>query len=244
MLVAYLLAQQEALADDTLSEPCTNDHAFCDTWKVAGECHKNKSFMDATCPLACGACPPPIPRHLIELADDAAYIDLEQGRIVLGFFKNAAPLTTDNILNLFRKGCFRNNHIFRLDRGFVAQVQSVSKTNSRGEISDECDHLGRQRVPLEPSPIRHVPGVLSMGRSEDRNSGTSSFSMLLGKAPHLDNEYTIFGKVVSGVEILRYLEAVTEVKQQGIFVMPKKRITIVDAGVGSLATLSAPPREL
>lgn len=49
-------------------------------------------------------------------------------------------------------------------------------------------------VPLEVrSDVKHVTGVVSMGRYDDKNSGTSSFSMLLGNAPHLDMQYTIFG---------------------------------------------------
>jgi len=50
-------------------------------------------------------------------------------------------------------------------------------------------------VPLEVQPgVKHTEGVLSMGRFDDPNSGKSSFSILLGAAPHLDNQYTIFGK--------------------------------------------------
>ena len=49
-------------------------------------------------------------------------------------------------------------------------------------------------VPLEVQKgVIHTKGVVSMGRYDDPNSGTSSFSMLLGNAPHLDMQYTIFG---------------------------------------------------
>lgn len=52
-----------------------------------------------------------------------------------------------------------------------------------------------KKVPLEVRPdTKHHLGVLSMGRYEDPNSGTSSFSILLGDAPHLDMQYTIFGR--------------------------------------------------
>ena len=61
--------------------------------------------------------------------------------------------------------------------------------------------------------------------SPDPSSGGSSFSMLLGKAPHLDQQYTVFGKVLRGDEVLSQLETV-KTKKEGIFVMPLERITI------------------
>ena len=56
----------------------------------------------------------------------------------------------------------------------------------------------------------------------------SSFSMLLGRASHLDGEYTVFGKVLAGDDVLAKLEQV-ETRKEGIFVMPKQRITISSA---------------
>ncbi|KAG2500753.1 hypothetical protein HYH03_001515 [Edaphochlamys debaryana] len=70
------------------------------------------------------------------------------------------------------------------------------------------------------------PGVTSMGRYEDPDSGASSFSILLGSAPHLDMQYTAFGKVTEGMEVLRAFEELPT-KREGIFVMPLKRITIL-----------------
>jgi len=85
-------------------------------------------------------------------------------------------------------------------------------------------------VPGEFTAVRHVRGILSMGRMSDPDSGGSSFSMVLGRAAHLDTEYTVFGKVLSGEDVLAKLETV-ETKKSGIFVMPKQRITITRAWV-------------
>ena len=86
----------------------------------------------------------------------------------------------------------------------------------------------QKNVPAEFTPIRHKRGILSMGRMDDPNSGGSSFSMLLGRAPHLDQQYTVFGEVLAGDDVLAKLEGV-ETHKQGIFVMPKERITITSA---------------
>jgi len=85
-------------------------------------------------------------------------------------------------------------------------------------------------VPGEFTEVPHVRGILSMGRMSDPNSGGSSFSMLLGRAAHLDAQYTVFGKVLRGDSVLAALEKV-ETKKEGIFVMPKTRITIARAVV-------------
>ncbi|XP_027097142.1 peptidyl-prolyl cis-trans isomerase CYP23 [Coffea arabica] len=71
-------------------------------------------------------------------------------------------------------------------------------------------------------------GILSMGRYSDPDSAQSSFSVLLGDAPHLDGQYAIFGKLTKGDETLRKLEQLPT-KKEGIFVMPTERITILSS---------------
>ncbi|KAJ8574330.1 hypothetical protein K7X08_026135 [Anisodus acutangulus] len=70
----------------------------------------------------------------------------------------------------------------------------------------------------EFSEVKHVRGILLMGRYNDPDSGCSSFSMLLGNAPHLDGNYAIFGKDTKGDETLRKLEQLPT-RREGIFVM-------------------------
>lgn len=69
-----------------------------------------------------------------------------------------------------------------------------------------------------------------MARWSDPDSATSSFSVMLGTAPHLDGEYAVFGEMVEGEETLRKIEAV-ETTKSGIFVMPKERIEILSTYV-------------
>lgn len=69
-----------------------------------------------------------------------------------------------------------------------------------------------------------------MARWSDPDSATSSFSVLLGTAPHLDGKYAVFGEMVEGEETLRKIEAV-ETTKSGIFVMPKERIEILSTYV-------------
>lgn len=80
----------------------------------------------------------------------------------------------------------------------------------------------------EFSDVKHVRGILSMGRYADPDSASSSFSMLLGDAPHLDGQYAIFGRVTKGDETLKKLEQLPT-RREGIFVMPTERITILSS---------------
>ena len=187
--------------------------------------------MHTGCPVACNSCPKPVDPKLLELGDERVTLEIEGfGKIVLAFFPNAAPVTVAHISKLFRLGCYDTDHIFRVDKGFVAQIQSVYAGAVTKTLSQECSTEAMKTVPAEFTSIRHVRGILSMGRTEDPNSGGSSFSMLLGRAAHLDNEYTVFGKVMEGDEVLAALEQV-ETRKEGIFVMPKQRITITRATV-------------
>ena len=95
-----------------------------------------------------------------------------------------------------------------MDKGFVAQIQSVSRASVTMPLSAECDVEAAKTVPGEFTPVPHTRGILSMGRMADPNSGGSSFSMLLGKAPHLDNQYSVFGKILRGDAVLSQLEQV------------------------------------
>lgn len=142
-----------------------------------------------TCPKSCDTCPKPVDPSLLQLGPERVLMDVEgYGSITLGFYPNAAPVTVAHILKLFRLGCYDTNHIFRVDRGFVAQMQSVHSASVQTPLSAECKAESDKTVPAEFTNIRHVRGTLSMGRLADPDSGGSSFSMLLGRAAHLDNQ--------------------------------------------------------
>jgi predicted RecA/RadA family phage recombinase len=105
-------------------------------------------------------------------------------------------------------------------------------------LSSVQRHEGSKTVPAEFSDVKHVRGTMSLGRYDDPNSGTSSFSILLGAAPHLDGKYTVFGRMTSGDEVLNAMEKV-ETRTEGIFVMPKERIQIHSSYVYSASQDSA-----
>eukprot|EP00268_Persea_americana_P020364 TRINITY_DN20570_c0_g2_i1.p1 TRINITY_DN20570_c0_g2~~TRINITY_DN20570_c0_g2_i1.p1 ORF type:complete len:227 (-),score=37.54 TRINITY_DN20570_c0_g2_i1:245-925(-) len=147
------------------------------------------------------------------------------GDIEFGFFPRVAPKTVEHIFKLVRLGCYNTNHFFRVDKSFVAQVADVVGGRT-APMNEEQRVEAEKTVVGEFSHVKHVRGILSMGRYSDPNSASSSFSILLGDAPHLDGEYAIFGRVTKGDETLRKLEELPT-RREGIFVMPTERITIL-----------------
>lgn len=149
------------------------------------------------------------------------------GDIEFGFFEDVAPKTVDHIAKLVRLGAYNSNHFFRVDRGFVAQVADVLG-GREAPLDAKQREEAEKTVIGEFSNVKHTKGILSMGRYSDPDSATSSFSILLGDAPHLDRQYAIFGKVTKGYETLARLEELPT-KQEGIFVMPVERINILSS---------------
>ena len=157
-----------------------------------------------------------------------AVFETKFGEIEFAFLPEVAPVTAAHIFRLVALGAYAGCHFFRVDRGFVAQVSEAAggRPADWPPLSDAARAEAAKTVPLEVrAGVRHVAGVLSMGRFDDPNSGTSSFSILLGPAPHLDMQYTVFGRVTRGMDALRRMEGV-ETRREGIFVMPKERVTI------------------
>jgi len=102
--------------------------------------------------------------------------------------------------------------------GLTLQQNEHARKKIRGE------HVGQT--------IKHRKGTLSMARFNDPDSGTTSFSILLGDATHLDGQYCQFGELISGFEVLDELQKL-ETTKSGIFVMPKERIEIMSTYVTS-----------
>lgn len=80
-------------------------------------------------------------------------------------------------------------------------------------VSDKNRAVFGKHIPGEFSNLPHKKGILSMARFTDPNSGTTSFSILLGNAPHLDGQYAVFGRVVEGMDILDRLQTLETKKE-------------------------------
>jgi cyclophilin family peptidyl-prolyl cis-trans isomerase len=110
-----------------------------------------------------------------------------------------------NFLRLAEAGVYEGMAFHRVVKGFVVQT---------GHLPTRKDPLGeRQQSYIRPLEAEfndqtHDLGTLSMARTDDPDSATSSFFIVLARTPALDGKYTVFGKVESGVEVAQKIEAV------------------------------------
>ena len=134
--------------------------------------------------------------HKIDNNYPKAIINTKYGDIICGFFPDIAPVTSNHIINLIKKGYYNNTQFGRIEPGFVIQTDICKD-------SIECN----KKIKAEFSNLKHKRGILSMGRElHDINSNSSSFSILCGDAQHLDKKFTIFGKVIKGNDIIKTIE--------------------------------------
>jgi len=111
--------------------------------------------------------------------------DTSMGPITLGLFPEAAPGHCRNIIGLTKIGFYDSIIFHRVIKGFMNQVGCPLGTGTGGP---------GYTIDAEFNDISHEPGVLSMARTSDPNSAGSQFFMCTATVPHLDGQYTVFGK--------------------------------------------------
>ena len=124
----------------------------------------------------------------------AAVITLEKGgEIRLEFYPEDAPKTVENFVTLAKKGFYNGLNFHRVVADFVVQGGCPKGTGTGGP--------GYQ-IKAEVNKQKHVRGTVAMARSQDPDSAGSQFYICYGSTPHLDGQYTVFGHVVSGMELV------------------------------------------
>ena len=138
--------------------------------------------------------------------DDVMIMKLKNGKVKIELFKDVAPKHLEIIVTLANEKKFDGVVFHRVIDGFMAQTGDVQFGNSNSPNFDlRKAGTGGSEYPdlkAEFSNLPHVRGTLSMARSSDPNSANSQFFICFEAAPHLDGQYTIFGKVVIGMELI------------------------------------------
>jgi peptidyl-prolyl cis-trans isomerase B (cyclophilin B) len=123
-----------------------------------------------------------------------ATITLEKGgEIRLEFYPEDAPKTVENFVTLAKKGFYNGLNFHRVVPDFVVQG-GCPKGNGTGGPG--------YQIKAEFNKQKHVRGTLAMARSQDPDSAGSQFYICYGATAHLDGQYTVFGRVVSGMELV------------------------------------------
>lgn len=141
-----------------------------------------------------------------ELSKERVILHTNFGDVVLAFYPKVAPNHVAQILAMAKAGVYDGMAFYRLEKGFVLQLENYD--TRKVPVTDEQLATIHKLAP-EFSSLLHTRGILSMARYDDPiDSAEASFSILLGDAPHLDNQYTIFGKVVEGMDVVSAIEEV------------------------------------
>src|SRR5437588_11888838 len=159
-------------------------------------------------------------------SNEVAVIKTSEGDMVVQFWKDAAPNTIENFKKLARSGFYNGTIFHRIVKGFMIQggdpnSKDPAKENKYGEGGPGY------KIKAEFNDHSHQRGVVSMAREPDPDSAGSQFFVCLAPVTRLDHQYTTFGKLIKGDDVLEKIgnTAVTR-NSMGEMSKPTKRVVI------------------
>src|SRR5439155_17317304 len=158
-----------------------------------------------------------------KMAGKGVALETEDGAIVIEMLPAKAPETARSFLNLAATGALDTTTFTRVVKGFVIQGGNLSTSE---KWSAELAARMSRHLPDEPSDVKHVRGIVSMARSDEPNSATTHFFILVGDGPHLDGKFSAFGRVTKGMEVA---DAINRAPSEGE--KPMTPVRIKHAGV-------------
>ena len=149
-----------------------------------------------------------------EKENNVAVISTNFGDMVVEFYPDIAPMHVESFMALANEEYFNGTTFHRVIPGFMIQGGDPNSRNENrathgtGGRAGKFFGLGNEEdpstwlIPQEFSDTPHVKGILSMARTNDPNSASSQFFVCHDNANFLDNNYTVFGKVIDGLDII------------------------------------------
>lgn len=157
---------------------------------------------------------------VIEMENAGAY-----GTITLELYSNIAPKTVAQFKALAQEGVYNGTTFHRINPSVIQGGDPNSKDNDPS--NDGMGKSNKPNIPAEFSDIPYDTGILGAARSQDINSGNSQFFITLKREPGFDKNYTIFGKVIDGMNNVRTISGVSpKVGERPVDAVRIKSITI------------------
>jgi peptidyl-prolyl cis-trans isomerase B (cyclophilin B) len=162
----------------------------------------------------------------VNASNDVAVIKTSEGEMVVQFWTDAAPNTIENFKKLAREGFYDGTIFHRIVKGFMIQggdpnSKDPAKENSYGQGGPSY------KIKAEFNDHSHQRGVISMARSSDPDSAGSQFFICLAPVPRLDHQYTTFGKLIKGDDVLEKIgDTPVTRNSSGENSKPTKRVVI------------------
>ena len=125
--------------------------------------------------------------------ENTLLVETSKGPVVIEMRADLAPGHVAQIKALARKGFYDGLKFHRVIEGFMAQTGCPQGTGTGGS---------GKKLKAEFSPEKHVRGTVSMARAQDPNSGDSQFFICFADAPFLNKQYTVWGRVIEGMEAI------------------------------------------
>ncbi|MCI5044010.1 MAG: peptidylprolyl isomerase [Aquisalinus sp.] len=125
------------------------------------------------------------------MTDNNLILETEVGSIVIETYPDKAPKHVEQITRLAEDGFYDGLNFHRVIDGFMAQGGCPNGTGMGGADDN---------IPAEFNDVSHQEGICSMARAQDPNSASSQFFICLDDASFLDGQYTVWGKVIEGIE--------------------------------------------
>ena len=162
---------------------------------------------------------------LEKLTNQCVTLETELGAIDIAMMPEVAPEAVRNFLNLSATGSLDTTTFSRVVKNFVIQGGNLQTSEKWGE---QLARRMQRKLPDEPGLVKHVRGIVSMARTEEPNSATTHFFILVNAAPHLDSKFSAFGTVTNGMEVV---DAINQAPVEGD--KPEKPVKINRAVVES-----------
>jgi len=159
-------------------------------------------------------------------ANEVAVIKTSEGEMIAEFWPDVAPNTVENFKKLARSGFYDGTAFHRIVKGFMIQGGDPLTKDPAKESRYGTGDPG-YKIKAEFNNRSHERGVLSMARSNDPDSAGSQFFICLANVSRLDHQYTTFGKIIKGDDVLGKIgDAEVTMSNSGERSKPTKRVTV------------------
>jgi peptidyl-prolyl cis-trans isomerase B (cyclophilin B) len=159
-------------------------------------------------------------------SNEVAVIKTSEGDMVVQFWTDAAPKTIENFKKLARSGFYNSTIFHRIVKGFMIQGGDPNSKDPAKEDSYGAGGPG-YKIKAEFNDHPHDRGVISMAREPDPDTAGSQFFICLAPVHRLDHQYTTFGKLIKGDDVLEKIgDTPVERNSQGEVSKPAKRVVI------------------
>ena|SRR6185436_3334582 len=166
---------------------------------TAGETSTATTETTASAPAATET-KPTEEKPMSDYENKVAVLKTSAGEISIRFFPDVAPNHVKNFIDLAEKGFYNGTKFHRVIPGFM--IQGGDPNTKAGDPYTWGTGGSGKNVNAEFSTVSHKRGIVSMARSNDPNSASSQFFIMHGNAPQLDRQYSVFGQVTKGMDVV------------------------------------------